>query len=93
MCDSSAKGEFLGAAGTGMAVNYIAGNAHLIRRYLAAGMELRKSGDNRCMGQIESRRKDSAVAGRLHGKSAFRGHLYRKSDLSGNEGLLWQCAS
>ena len=37
VCDSSAKGEFLGAAGTGMAVNYIAGNAHLIRRYLAAG--------------------------------------------------------
>lgn len=93
VCDSSAKGEFLGAAGTGMAVNYIAGNAHLIRRYLAAGWNWRKSGDNRCMGQIESRRKDSAVAGRLHGKSAFRGHLYRKSDLSGNEGLLWQCAS
>lgn len=37
VCDSSVKGEFLGAAGTGMAVNYIAGNAHLIRRYLAAG--------------------------------------------------------
>ena len=37
VCNSSAKGEFLGAAGTGMAVNYIAGNAHLIRRYLAAG--------------------------------------------------------
>lgn len=37
VCDSSAKGEFVGAAGTGMAVNYIAGNAHLIRRYLAAG--------------------------------------------------------
>lgn len=37
VCDSSAKGEFLGAAGTGMAVNYIAGNAHLIRRYRAAG--------------------------------------------------------
>ena len=27
VCDSSVKGEFLGAAGTGMAVNYIAGNA------------------------------------------------------------------
>lgn len=35
--NSSENGEFFGAAGTGMTVNYIAGNAHLIRRYLATG--------------------------------------------------------
>ena len=37
VCNSSAKGEFLGAAGSGLSVNYIATNAHLIRRYLAEG--------------------------------------------------------
>lgn len=37
LCDSSENGEFLGAAGGGLSVDYIAGNAHLIRKYLSAG--------------------------------------------------------
>ena len=35
--DSSVKGQFLGAAGGGLSVNYTAGNEHLIREYLSTG--------------------------------------------------------
>ena len=35
--DPSVKGQFLGAAGGGLSVNYTAGNEHLIREYLSTG--------------------------------------------------------
>ena len=35
--DSSVKGQFLGAAGGGLSVNYTVGNEHLIREYLSTG--------------------------------------------------------